>query len=52
MMRIVDTLLSIPVLFLLIVLAVIFQPSLDRVDPRHRLRRRGSSRPGSSGARR
>ena len=49
MMRIVDTLLSIPLLFLLIVLAVIFHPTLDGVDPRHRLRVVARSRPAHPG---
>ena len=48
-MRIVDILLSIPILFLLIALVTIYHPSRAAADRRHRLRLAGSSRPGSSG---
>ena len=49
MMRFVDVLLSIPQLFLLIVLAVIFQPVAVLADLRHRLRGLARARPAHPG---
>ena len=51
MMRIVDVVLSVPLLFLLIALAVIFHPSLELLICRDRVHLAGSCPRGSCAAR-